>query len=84
MNRFWWTVWIKVAVLAVVLILAYNFVTDKVDAILSPYRLETTEDTPLLERYDLENMIFDYANEFVQEMMVASDEERNVITETLG
>lgn len=50
MRRAWWTVWIKVAVLAVALFLGYCFAKGKVDGILSPYLTdqspsETTEST---------------------------------------
>lgn len=50
MRRAWWTVWIKVAVLAVVLFLGYRFAKGKVDGILSSYLTdrspsETTEST---------------------------------------
>jgi len=41
MRKYWWTVWIKVAVLAIVLLLAYNFVSNKVQNMLDPYLLET-------------------------------------------
>ena len=40
MRRYWWTVWIKVAVLAVVLLLAYNFVSGIVKDTVGPYLLE--------------------------------------------
>lgn len=43
MRKYWWTVWIKVAVLAIVLLLAYNFVMNKVDSIISPYLIEETQ-----------------------------------------
>ena len=34
-------------------------------------------------RIDYENMLFDYANEYAQEMMSQSKEDRNIITEHL-
>lgn len=40
MGRYWWTVWIKVAVMAVVLLLAYHFVSDIVKDTFEPYLLE--------------------------------------------
>ena len=40
MGRYWWTVWIKVAVMAVVLLLAYNFVSGIVKDTFEPYLLE--------------------------------------------
>lgn len=39
-RRYWWTVWIKVAVLAVALLLAYNYASDKIEEMISPYILE--------------------------------------------
>lgn len=41
-RRYWWTVWIKVAVLAVALLLAYNYASDKIEEMISPYILEET------------------------------------------
>ena len=45
MRRYWWTVWIKVAVLAIVLLVAYNFASDKIEEMFSPYLIEETEAT---------------------------------------
>lgn len=41
-RRYWWTVWIKVAVLAAALLLAYNYASDKIEEMISPYILEET------------------------------------------
>lgn len=41
MGRYWWTVWIKVAILAVVLLLAYQTVSGFVKESFAPYLLET-------------------------------------------
>lgn len=43
MGRYWWTVWIKVAILAVALILAYTAVRGYVDKELKPYKLKEAE-----------------------------------------
>ena len=43
MRRFWWTVWIKVAVLAIILLIGYNYATDKIDEMISPYLIEQTQ-----------------------------------------
>ncbi len=40
MRKYWWTVWIKVAVLAVVLFLGYRFVSRQVTDFFSPYLIE--------------------------------------------
>ena len=146
MRRYWWTVWIKVAVVALALFLGYRYVDRKIDDLISPYVLEeidpsasssssedreTTEQTEptektetlekpvwpgmphrpgwtdpsdpseedvepeeidkknLLEellnkvqdtlgvKLDLENMLFDYANEYAQQMKEESDAERH-------
>ncbi len=109
MRRYWWTVWIKVAILAVALFFAYNAGKKLVVNMLDPYVLgeveETTaEETPGEEeeekdlvqslvgkventlgvRLDYENLIFDYANDYAQNMMEESDEERNQISEPLS
>ena len=43
MRKYWWTVWIKVAVLAIVLLLGYQFISGKIDEIVSPYLIEETQ-----------------------------------------
>lgn len=40
MDKYWWTVWIKVAVLAVVLLVAYHYVSGFVKDTVQPYLLE--------------------------------------------
>ena len=105
MRKYWWTVWIKVAILAVVLILGYNFVRGQISDLISPYLIEeTTSDTEVIEeetsgnavmdllgtvedvlgvKIDFENMIFDYANEYANEMKEQSNSERNPISAPL-
>ena len=40
MGKYWWTVWLKVAVLAAVLLGAYLYVKDYVTDLFEPYLLE--------------------------------------------
>lgn len=40
MGKYWWTVWLKVAVLAAVLLGAYLYVKDYVTDMFEPYLLE--------------------------------------------
>ena len=98
MRRCWWTVWIEVAIVALILVFAYNYVENKVEELVSPYLIEEDEVgernesiiTDLVEmveekldiRLDYENMIFDYANEFASTMMEQSEEERTLTQET--
>ena len=98
MRRCWWTVWIEVAIVALLLVFAYNYVENKVEELVSPYLIEEEDVgdrnesiiTDLVEmveeeleiRLDYENMIFDYANEYAKTMMEESDEERSLIEET--
>ncbi len=98
MRRCWWTVWIEVAIVTVILVFAYQFVENKIEELVSPYLIEEDEVgernesiiTDLVEkledklgiRLDYENMIFDYANEYAKTMMEQSEEERTVIEET--
>lgn len=111
MTKYWWTVWIKVAIMAVVLIFAYNFISGIVRDLFDPYLLEEPETEISVEssgeeeeeedanplvllvgkveelfdvNIDYENMLFDYANEYAQEMMTQSKEDHNVITEHLA
>lgn len=44
MRRYWWFVWVKVAVLAVTLFFAYRYVHGVVDDLLSPYLLEESQE----------------------------------------
>ena len=98
MRRCWWTVWIEVAIVAVALFFAYQFVENKVEELVSPYLIEEEEIgdrnesviTDLVEmveeklniRLDYENLIFDYANEYAKTMMEQSHEERNPTEES--
>ncbi len=100
MTKRWWTVWIKVGIMAVLLVLAYNFVTDTVRQYLEPYIIEEDEvgertenvikdimeklEEKLDIRVDYENMIFDYANGYAKDMMEQSHEERNMESETFA
>lgn len=105
MRRYWWTVWIKVAVLAVVLLVGFFAVKRYVRGFFEPYLIEESsavEEPEVAEgsdpvkaifekveeklgfRFRYEDMIFDYANAFAQDMMEDSVAERNVITEPLS
>ena len=53
MRRYWWTVWIKVAVMAVVLLLAYNFVSGIVKDTVGPYLLEEPRQEQTDEEEDM-------------------------------
>ncbi len=44
MGRYWWTVWIKVAILAVALVFAFQFVKGIVSDLFEPYLLEESVD----------------------------------------
>ncbi len=49
MRRYWWFVWVKVAVLAVALFFAYRHVHGVVDDLLSPYLLEESQEEPTVD-----------------------------------
>lgn len=98
MRRCWWTVWIEVALMAVLLFFGYKYVTGMVRDLVSPYLIEESEigersdnmikqvvekvEEKLDIRIDYENMIFDYANDYAGKMMEQSREERQFQTET--
>ena len=121
MRRYWWTVWIKVAVVAAALIVGYHFASNKIDELVSPYILEEPEVsaptlseepettvlpdaseqpdegidkknllTTVLNKFqdtlgvklDFENMIFDYANDYAQQMKEESDAARHPVAGT--
>ena len=103
MDRTWWTVWIKVAVLAVVLFLAYQTVRGFVMDTIGPYLLDEPsyvlaedEEPDMVQKLvgkvedtfgvniDYENFIFDFANQYAQDMMQQSEDEHNQITKPLS
>ncbi len=43
MRRYWWTVWIKVAVLAFVLFLGYRYAKNKIEDFVSPYLIDESK-----------------------------------------
>ena len=80
MGKYWWVTWIKVlaltAVFAVVIVLGYRQVKKSV----ADYLVDAPADAKL----NLEDMVFDYAGEFVDRMMEESEQIRNAITEPLA
>ncbi len=59
MGRYWWTVWIKVAILAVVLLVAFNFAKGIVTDLFEPYLLEEPAEAEVdSEDSDLVKQIF--------------------------
>ena len=98
MRKFWWTVWIEVAVLAVLLFTGYKFAMGMVRDLVTPYLIEEEEvgersdniirqimekvEEKLDVRIDYENMIFDYANDYANRMMEESHKERRYMEET--
>ena len=100
MRRCWWTVWIEVAIVAVLLFFGYKYVTGMVMDIVSPYLIEEHEvgersDNLIKQmvemveekfdfRVDYENLIFDYANDYAGEMMDQSKAERQYQVETFS
>ena len=75
MGKYWWVTWIKVlaltAVFAVVIVLGYQ-------------QVDAPADAKLTDKLNLEDMVFDYAGEFVDRMMEESEQIRNAITEPLA
>ncbi len=98
MRRCWWTVWIEVAIVAVLLFFGYKYVTGMVQDLISPYLIEEDQvgersdnlikeivekvEAKLKVRIDYENLIFDYANDYAGKMMDQSREERQFESET--
>ena len=98
MRRCWWTVWIEVAIVAVLLFSGYKYVMGMVNDLISPYLIEEDQvgersdnlikeivekvEDKLNVRFDYENMIFDYANDYAEKMMEMSREERKFEKET--
>lgn len=98
MRKYWWTVWIEVAVIAVLLFSGYKFAIGMVRDLVSPYLIEEHEvgersdnmikeimekvEEKLEVRIDYENLIFDYANDYAGRMMEESHEERQYQSET--
>ena len=84
MGKYWWVTWIKVlaltAVFAVVIVLGYQQVKKSV----ADYLVDAPADAKLTDKLNLEDMVFDYAGEFVDRMMEESEQIRNAITEPLA
>ena len=84
MGKYWWVTWIKVlaltAVFAVVIVLGYRQVKKSV----ADYLVDAPADAKLTDKLNLEDMVFDYAGEFVDRMMEESEQIRNAITEPLA
>ena len=84
MGKYWWVTWIKVlaltAVFAVVIVLGYQQVKKSV----ADYLVDAPADAKLTDKLKLEDMVFDYAGEFVDRMMEESEQIRNAITEPLA
>ena len=80
MGKYWWVTWIKVlaltAVFAVVIVLGYRQVKKSV----ADYLVDAPADAKLTDKLNLEDMVFDYAGEFVDRMMEESEQIRNAIT----
>ena len=71
MGKYWWVTWIKVLALTAVFAVV----------IVLGYR---QADAKLTDKLNLEDMVFDYAGEFVDRMMEESEQIRNAITEPLA
>ncbi len=98
MRRCWWTVWIWVAVMAVLLFSGYKFAMGMVRDLVSPYIIEEDQigersdnkikeivekvEAKLNVRFNYEDLIFDYANDYAGKMMAESREERQFEAET--
>lgn len=98
MRQLWWTVWIKVAIVAVILFVGFKYVTGMVQDLITPYLIEEDEvgersdnvikqivekvEEKMGVRIDYENLIFDYANDYADKMMEQSKEERQFLEET--
>ncbi len=53
MRKYWWTVWIKVAVLAVVLFMGYRYVSGWVVDLFSPYLIEESDTSGVTSEDDM-------------------------------
>lgn len=49
MGRYWWSVWIKVAILAVILLIAYNSASKFIQKTIEPYKLDASAETVMTE-----------------------------------
>ena len=84
MGKYWWVTWIKVlavtSVFAVVIVVGYRQVKKSV----ADYLVDAPAYAKLTDKLNLEDMVFDYAGEFVDRMMEESEQIRNAITEPLA
>ena len=84
MGRYWWITWIKVGIALLFAAVLFLIVRHEVNKRLSVYSVDATEGAKFYEKYDYEDIIFDFANYYAQQVMEESDAERNAITEHLS
>ena len=84
MGRYWWITWIKVGIALLFAAVLFLVVRHEVNKRLSVYSVDAPEDAKFYEKYDSEDIIFEFANYYAQQVMEESDAERNAITEHLS
>lgn len=83
MGRYWWLTWLKVIALLIVFAVLFTLGYRKMEKALSGYLIDAPEDAKFYERIDLEQLVFDYASDFVDRMEQESEESRTAISESL-
>lgn len=85
MGRYWWITWIKVGIallFAGVLILVAR---SEINKRFGQYSVDPpAENAKFYEKIDLENLIFDFANAYAQDVIAESDAERTQITDHIS
>ena len=62
----------------------FLIVRHEVNKRLSVYSVDAPEGAKFYEKYNYEDIVFDFANYYAQQVMEESDAERNAITEHLS
>ncbi len=84
MGRYWWITWIKVGVALIFAGVLFLVARHEVNQWLSHYSIEAPADAKIYERYNYEDLIFDFADAYAIDVMEESDAERNGITDHLS
>ena len=84
MGRYWWITWIKVGVALIFAGVLFLVARHEVNQWLSRYSIEAPADAKIYERYNHEDLIFDFADAYAIDVMEESDAERNGITDHLS
>lgn len=85
MGRYWWITWIKVGIALVFAGVLILVARSEINKRFGKYSVDPpAENAKFYEKIDLENLIFDFANTYAQDVMEEFDAERTQITDHIA